>query len=834
MAKFREGNLDLKNNQKVRLGDSQNAELYWDGSEAIFTSTISGVDPTQSYHISTKGYTDTISGTLQTDINGKSDTGHSHTESDVTDLDKYTQAEVDTISGSLSSEIDSDISTHSSDTTSIHGITDTSDLALKSGNVNQLNDITSTGANIEDAVTKKHAESHTITSHSDITDATGAQIEELTGGGDTTLHDHDGISENIAARHAESHTIISHSDITDATGAQIEELTGGTDTTLHSHLLLGLHNGRLPSITLSTVISTVDAVTSVYSVDVSAVSNTVVHAVYACNDGGNKVLFNKSLNGGNSWGTPVEVVSVATVWARISSVDANNIHVIYIDDATDNLLHKSSVNGGANWSAAHTIATLNGNDLADISAYSASTAFITYDDATDGVSCAVTTNAGVDWTKTDIVAATAAAHAFRIECVDDQTAYAVWAATNIQFTKTVNGGTSWNTAAHVDDTGSCVCMDMSVVDANTVVVVQGESGGNYVFIYHTINGGSNWTPRSVVDGNFTTIPNKISCCALTADNIFVYYTPLVDGNRILRCAQCTQFDEVYTAWVLDSQIGTDTALGTDDIASDFYNIDHIWNLYTNGDTDIKCTWVNLGKDVGLGLERLIDGTTEVDIVDIVMDADLVTFSGTIDHDTIINTHNMTTDIVGAIEAAGFTLDSTKIIDSADENLLFKFGRAFVGHMGTNDMATFGHRDRCSSTEYAVAHAASGKTNINTAAGQNLDFRIGGALKASLGATGLTLYNINSEATDVDKFLVSNAGLIKYRAGWQVLSDIGADNYGSWSFAVDGVTKDAITSGDTFDIVGGDNITVTRTTEDQITIVGAAGGGSKAFSFFIGG
>jgi len=80
-----------------------------------------------------------------------------------------------------------------------------------------------------------HAESHTITSHSDVTDATGAQLEELTGGGDTTLHDHDGISENTAARHAESHTITSHSDVTDATGAQLEELTGGGDTTLHDH-----------------------------------------------------------------------------------------------------------------------------------------------------------------------------------------------------------------------------------------------------------------------------------------------------------------------------------------------------------------------------------------------------------------------------------------------------------------------------------------------------------------------------------------------------------------------------------------------------------------------
>lgn len=108
--------------------------------------------------------------------------------------------------------------------------------------------------------------SHTITSHSDIVDATGAQIEELTGGGDTTLHDHDGISENTTHRgsdgsdhtfidqdvtngstpvftatnitggniHAESHTVVSHSDTT-ASGSELDELTGGGDTTLHDH-----------------------------------------------------------------------------------------------------------------------------------------------------------------------------------------------------------------------------------------------------------------------------------------------------------------------------------------------------------------------------------------------------------------------------------------------------------------------------------------------------------------------------------------------------------------------------------------------------------------------
>jgi hypothetical protein len=42
------------------------------------------------------------------------------------------------------------------------------------------------------------------------------------------------IATNTAASHAESHTVASHSDTT-ATGAELEELTDGSETTLHSH-----------------------------------------------------------------------------------------------------------------------------------------------------------------------------------------------------------------------------------------------------------------------------------------------------------------------------------------------------------------------------------------------------------------------------------------------------------------------------------------------------------------------------------------------------------------------------------------------------------------------
>lgn len=49
-----------------------------------------------------------------------------------------------------------DFEEHTSATISVHGIANTSDLALKSGSINQFADITSSGINIEDAVTKRH------------------------------------------------------------------------------------------------------------------------------------------------------------------------------------------------------------------------------------------------------------------------------------------------------------------------------------------------------------------------------------------------------------------------------------------------------------------------------------------------------------------------------------------------------------------------------------------------------------------------------------------------------------------------------------------------------
>jgi hypothetical protein len=163
----------------------------------------------------TESETDTISGSLQTNIDGKSDIAHFH------DDRYYIESEVDTISGSLSSEIDSDISTHTSNSDAHHN------------------------------------ESHNVASHSDTT-ATGDNLNELVGGGDTILHKHDTLYytesevDTISGSLNTSKSDVGHShtesDITDLdkyTEAEINTISGSLQTAIDGKSDIGhIHDSR--------------------------------------------------------------------------------------------------------------------------------------------------------------------------------------------------------------------------------------------------------------------------------------------------------------------------------------------------------------------------------------------------------------------------------------------------------------------------------------------------------------------------------------------------------------------------------------------------------------
>lgn len=74
MAKFTNQDLRLKDSQKVTWGDSLDANAWWDGANNQFCvdTTVSGVESTESYHLTTKHYVDTLFSTFS----GSSTTDH--------------------------------------------------------------------------------------------------------------------------------------------------------------------------------------------------------------------------------------------------------------------------------------------------------------------------------------------------------------------------------------------------------------------------------------------------------------------------------------------------------------------------------------------------------------------------------------------------------------------------------------------------------------------------------------------------------------------------------------------------------------------------------------
>lgn len=78
MAKFTLKNIEFKDGQQAIFGSNDNAAIYWDGSDNQLkvTTTLSGVDPTEDYHLTTKGYM-TSSGVINHDhLYGLGDDDH--------------------------------------------------------------------------------------------------------------------------------------------------------------------------------------------------------------------------------------------------------------------------------------------------------------------------------------------------------------------------------------------------------------------------------------------------------------------------------------------------------------------------------------------------------------------------------------------------------------------------------------------------------------------------------------------------------------------------------------------------------------------------------------
>jgi len=128
MAKFKQNNVELRDNQKLIFDSAKSKFMSYDGDEVFINTTISGVEPTEDYHLGTKEYVDsaitTATGSLTTnhsDLNeldyasaghtGFAPTSHTHddryyteTEEDV--FHSALDDKIDTTSGTLQTQID--------------------------------------------------------------------------------------------------------------------------------------------------------------------------------------------------------------------------------------------------------------------------------------------------------------------------------------------------------------------------------------------------------------------------------------------------------------------------------------------------------------------------------------------------------------------------------------------------------------------------------------------------------------------------------------------------------------------------------------------------------
>ena len=71
----------------------------------------------------------------------------------------------------------------------------------------------------------------------------------------------------------------------------------------------------------------------------------------------------------------------------------------------------------------------------------------------------------------------------------------------------------------------------------------------------------------------------------------------------------------------------------------------------------------------------------------------------------------------------------------DSNTTSYFGRAAVGYCGHADSATFGHIDYNNTTSYSILQNADGRTLVNSASGNPIQFRINNSEKMRLDDNG---------------------------------------------------------------------------------------------------
>ena len=93
----------------------------------------------------------------------------------------------------------------------------------------------------------------------------------------------------------------------------------------------------------------------------------------------------------------------------------------------------------------------------------------------------------------------------------------------------------------------------------------------------------------------------------------------------------------------------------------------------------------------------------------------------------------TGNISGSITSTG-SFGHLKL-GNVDTDASFEFGRVHIGHIGFSDMAGFSHVDNDSTSNFALAQSAAGKTIVNAKSGQPIAFKINNTDRVQISSAG---------------------------------------------------------------------------------------------------
>lgn len=99
---------------------------------------------------------------------------------------------------------------------------------------------------------------------------------------------------------------------------------------------------------------------------------------------------------------------------------------------------------------------------------------------------------------------------------------------------------------------------------------------------------------------------------------------------------------------------------------------------------------------------------------------------------------------------------TSILVTPDTDSLHTLGRAKIGYLGSSDNAAFSHYDNGSATNYALLQSAAGKTYLNAAIAQTINFRINNSDVMMMNNVGLRIGD-SSSTTHTLELVTSSFG-----------------------------------------------------------------------------